>query len=96
MILLVRLVRTNISLEIKHFIGDRVPVVVELEAEDNLSVVSRKFWEQLGKGYIYTEQRLYVYKVIKILFYFCIFLFDELYINCIFLGFTILFKIFCY
>lgn len=36
---------------------------MQIGAEDNLSVVTRKFWEQLGHGYIYTEQRLFVYKV---------------------------------
>ena len=63
MCLLVRLVRTKISLEIKHFIGNRQPVVVEISAEDNLSVVASKFWEKMGNDYIYTEQRLFVFKV---------------------------------
>ena len=60
---LVRLVKSHLTLKIKHLIGDRKPVSVEIKAQDNLSVVTRKFWEELGKGYIYTEQRLYVYKV---------------------------------
>ena len=52
------------TLRIKNLIGDRKPVEVRIGAEDNLSVVTRKFWEQLGNAYIYTEQRLFVFKVV--------------------------------
>ena len=59
------MVKTHLQLQIKHLIGDRKPITVEIQAPDNLSVVTSKFWEQLGRGYSYTEQRLFVYKVMS-------------------------------